>query len=62
MHHSTMESFASVAEAVILKLEEIKAAENEEQLARMLEVMCLVCAFRKGKKSESMLDGKWLRT
>jgi len=60
MHHSTMESFASVAGAVILKLEEIKAAEGEEQLARMLEVTCVVCAFRKGKKSESMLDGKWV--
>jgi U3 small nucleolar RNA-associated protein 20 len=58
VHHSTIESFASVAEALVLKLEEIKAAENEEQLARVLEVMCVVCAFRKGKKSESMLEGE----
>jgi U3 small nucleolar RNA-associated protein 20 len=55
MHHSTIESFASVVEAVVLKLEGIKAAEQEEQLARMLEVVCVICAFKKGK---SMLDGK----
>lgn len=58
MHHSTIESFAPVAEALLLRLEEIKAAGNEEQLARVLEVMCVICAFRKGKKSESILDGK----
>jgi len=62
MHHSTIESFASVAEALVFKLEELKAAENEEQLARVLEVTCVVCAFRKGKNSESMLDGKYVRT
>lgn len=61
MHHSTVESFASVAEAVVSKLEEIKAAEHEEQLARMLEVVCIVCAFRKGERAESILDGKWVR-
>lgn len=58
MHHSTIESFAPVAEAVVLKLEEIKTAEHEEQLARMLEAVCIICAFRKGKNAESMLDGK----
>jgi U3 small nucleolar RNA-associated protein 20 len=60
MHHSTMESFAPVAEAVVLKLEEIKDAGHEEQLARVLEVVCVVCAFRKGNKGECMLDGKWV--
>ena len=62
MHHSTIESFASVAEAVVLKLEEIKATGHEERLARMLEVVCIVCAFRKGKKAESMLGGKCARS
>ena len=61
MHHSTIESFASIAEALVLRVEETNAAENEEKLARVLEVMCVVCAFRKGTKSESMLDGKWVR-
>ena len=61
MHHSTTESFTPVAEAVVLKLEEIKTAEHEEQLARMLEVVCVICAFKKGNKAESMLDGKWVR-
>ena len=62
MHHSTIESFAPVAEALLLRLEEIKAAGNEEQLARVLEVLCVICAFRKGKKSESILDGKEAQT
>ena len=62
MHHSTIESFAPVAEAVVLKLEEIKAAGHEEQLARTLEAVCIVCAFRKGKKAESMLGGKCTRS
>ena len=61
MHHSTMESFAPIAEALVLRVEETKAAEDEERLARVLEVLCLVCAFRKGNKSGSMLDGKWAR-
>jgi len=61
MHHSTIESFTPIAGALVLRVEETKAAENEEKLARVLEVLCLVCAFRKGNKSESMLDGKWVR-
>jgi len=61
MHHSTIESFVSLAEMVVLKLEEIKATEHEEQLARMLEVVCVVCAFRKGRNAESVLDGKLVR-
>lgn len=61
MHHSTIESFAPIAEALVLRVEETKAAENEEKLARVLEVLSLVCAFRKGNKSGSMLDGKYAR-
>ncbi|KAG8869452.1 U3 snoRNP protein [Serendipita sp. 405] len=63
MHYCTIETFTAISDIIVARMQALPDPTTEtEACCRTMEIALVVCAFRKGKRAESMLSSDQLST